>query len=289
MASRSHSRSRAGSSRSRGSTVGSRNTRDSRTRRGSRTRGSWTRDSRHGRQRHDSTGSDSMRSCLARGRLRRGRRRRRMGALEHNALPPRHGRRLRLLLPDRLGPRRRRQPGEGPPRRRGQRSARRIELANAQSYPPQAGWLGLCNESTTKMVVGTASRWLSPAHSCPPARTIEAVARYPLGTFSDEREEILRRDVGGRRPGVVLERVLQLSRLDRLRQVGIHADQQALLAIALIALAVSAIDGVEARRLEPSTASRPVPCSIGSGRTTAISGCLTTSRKPLRAAACRHG
>ena len=212
-----------------------------------------------------------------------------MGAPEQNALPPRHGRRRRLLLPDRLGPGRRRQPGEGPPRRRGQRSARRIELANAQSYPPQAGWLGLCNESTTKMVVGTASRWLSPAHSCPPARTIEAVARYPLGTFSDEREEILRRDVGGRRPGVVLERVLQLSRLDRLRQVG-HPCRPS----GTSRDRPHRVGGERDRRRRSATLERldglaAVACSIGSGRTTSIRFGLTTSRKPLRAAACRHG
>ena len=100
------------------------------------------------------------------------------------------------------------------------------------------------------MVVGTASRWLSPAHSCPPARTIEAVARYPLGTFSDEREEILRRDVGGRRPGVVLERVLQLSGAS-IDSTGRHPCRPSGFSRSpFIALAVSAIDGVEARRLE---------------------------------------
>ena len=56
------------------------------------------------------------------------------------------------------------------------------------------------------MVVGTASRWLAPAQAVlPPEQS--GGGEVPMGTFPDEREEILRRDVGGRRPGVVLERV----------------------------------------------------------------------------------
>ena len=46
------------------------------------------------------------------------------------------------------------------------------------------GRLGLCNESTTERLVGTASRCVGGAHTCPPARTKQGAAASQTGDES---------------------------------------------------------------------------------------------------------
>ena len=97
----------------------------------------------------------------------------------------------------------------------------------------QAGWASAMRVPHGDGCRNSVEMRDAAAHSCPPAAQEGGRLRRKVGTIPDEPEEILRGGVGRGRPGVGVEGVLQLGRLDRLGQVGVHAGHQALLAIAL--------------------------------------------------------